>query len=547
MQLPQTAGFVDKDGRRTTAQRIRRWLLGAALALGGGVLAAAQAGPVTQPILTTATATPSMSHVEQPPTGNVRTWNLRQTPIVEVVRRVRDAVVNIHSERTVRAAGGDELFPNSSSQSRVNGMGTGILIDARGYIVTNQHVVEDVALIRVRLADGTAANARVVARDSECDLALLKIDVDRALPTLPLGTTRDLMVGETVVAIGNAYGYEHTVTVGVVSAVSRDVSLNKEVSYKALIQTDASINPGNSGGPLLNLHGELIGVNVAIRAGAQGIGFAIPVDTMIRVAGRMLASRAPQGSVRSRLGLSVKDEVHLAPPGSSPGETASLALGSRGLSRSSSTAARAGLERGDILLAAGGTSIATSLDLERALFDRPGGERVALRYRRNGGEKTVEVALESGRGTGIEQAANVAGDPIWQKLGLRLRPVGGEVVKRSMPQFRGGLMITEVRPDSPAERSGVQRGDILVGLHKFEMLSNENVHYVLNQPESADFAAAQVLRSAEQSAARRQVPTRRLIPSANPNPGLAATGRGALVCAPLPVAAKRIITLSNNV
>ncbi len=106
----------------------------------------------------------------------------------------------------------------------------------------------------------------MLARDPECDLALLKIDADRPLPTIPLGTARDLMVGETVIAIGNAYGYEHTVTVGVVSAVSRDVSLNKEVSYKALIQTDASINPGNSGGPLLNIHGELIGVNVAIRA-----------------------------------------------------------------------------------------------------------------------------------------------------------------------------------------------------------------------------------------------------------------------------------------
>src|SRR5207253_11082349 len=143
------------------------------------------------------------------------------------------------------------------------------------YIVTNQHVVEDVNVIRIRLSDGTSQNAAVIARSQEADLALLKIDTAGPLPTVPLGTASDLMVGETVVAIGNAYGYEHTVTVGVVSAVSRDVTLNKEVSYKALIQTDASINPGNSGGPLLNIRGELVGVNVAIRAGAQGIGFAI--------------------------------------------------------------------------------------------------------------------------------------------------------------------------------------------------------------------------------------------------------------------------------
>ena len=167
-------------------------------------------------------------------------------------------------------------------------MGTGIIIDPRGYIITNQHVVEDVNSLRVRLADGTSLAARVVARDRDADLALLKVDAGASLPVVPLGTASDLMVGETVIAIGNAYGYEHTVSVGVVSAVGRDVALNKEVSYKALIQTDASINPGNSGGPLLNINGELIGVNVAIRAGAQGIGFAIPVDAVIKSAAAMM-------------------------------------------------------------------------------------------------------------------------------------------------------------------------------------------------------------------------------------------------------------------
>ena len=448
------------------------WLLGTMLMPGSGVVHGEPSLPQTEPL--------------RP--GNLRSWNPRQTPIVDVVKRTRDAIVNIHSERTVRPAAGDDLFSTGSSSSRVNGMGTGILIDQRGFIVTNQHVVEDVAVIRVRLADGTSANARLVARDSECDLALLKIDVDHPLATLPLGTVRDLMVGETVVAIGNAYGYEHTVTVGVVSAVSRDVSLNKEMSYKSLIQTDASINPGNSGGPLLNVHGELIGVNVAIRAGAQGIGFAIPVDTMIRVAGRMLASRAPQGSARSRLGLAIKDEVHLAPAGSSPGETAGLRSVVVDHLEPGSAATRAGLERGDILLAAANTSISASLDLERALFDLSSGERITLRYRHNGQERTTEVALES------------LGDPIWQKLGLRMRPVGSDAVRifpavgtdsprSNSPQFRGGLIITEVRPGSAAQRSGVQRGDILVGLDKFEMLSNDNVQYVLSQSDTANSQA----------------------------------------------------------
>jgi serine protease Do len=477
---------VDKDVKRTIGEHLRRWLLGAVVVFGGGGVRAASDAPTPAPILTTAASSPSTS-LEPPSRTNPRSWNLRQSPVVDVVRRVKDAVVNIHSERTVRGSSVEEMFSGSGSRNRVNGMGTGILIDPRGYIITNQHVVEDVALIRIRLADGTTANARVLARDQECDLALLKIDVDHTLPIIPLGTTRDLMVGETVVAIGNAYGYEHTVTVGVVSATSRDVSLNKEVSYKALIQTDASINPGNSGGPLLNLHGELIGVNVAIRAGAQGIGFAIPVDTMIRAAGRMMASRAPQGSARSRLGLGVKDEVHLAAADSAPAETASLRSVVVDSIERDSTAARAGLERGDILLAAGDKPIVSSLDLERALLDRPSGERVALRYRHGGTEKTTEVALETGRSAGIEQAANGSGDAVWQKLGLRLRPVGAEAVNRSQPQFRGGLSVTEVRPDSPADRAGVHVGDILVGLHKFEMLSTDHVQFVLNHPDAATF------------------------------------------------------------
>src|SRR5262249_22969322 len=151
--------------------------------------------------------------------------------------RVKAAVVNIHSERTVKVGAADELFSLAPSQNRVNGMGTGIVIDPRGYLITNQHVVEDVSSIRVRLHDGTVLRARVLARSPEQDLPLLKITPPRPLPTMPLGTSRDLMVGETVIAIGNAYGYDHTVTVGVVSAVNRNVTLNKEVRYHALIQT----------------------------------------------------------------------------------------------------------------------------------------------------------------------------------------------------------------------------------------------------------------------------------------------------------------------
>src|SRR5207245_1309726 len=239
-------------------------------------------------------------------TGRAWAGDPRRTPVVEAVDRVRAAVVNIRGERTVMGPASEELFPLSPSENRINGMGTGVLVDPRGYIVTNHHVVEDVHVIRVRLGDGSTYSARVLARDPDGDLALLKIDAGRPLPVMPLGTANDLMIGETVIAIGNAYGYEHSVTVGVVSALKRDVVLNKEVSYKGLIQTDASINPGNSGGPLLNVNGELVGVNVAIRAGAQGISFAIPVDSVIKSVAGMISIRKRNGTWH---GIVAKDKV----------------------------------------------------------------------------------------------------------------------------------------------------------------------------------------------------------------------------------------------
>jgi serine protease Do len=404
-----------------------------------------------------------------------RDWNLRQTPIVDVVKRVRGAVVNIHSERTVALT--EELLSTAPAQNRVNGMGTGIIIDPRGYIITNQHVVDEVSLLRVRLADGTNAAARIVARDSETDLALLKIDVNKPLQTMPLGTASDLMVGETMVAIGNAYGYEHTVTVGVVSALGRDVTLNKEVSYKQLIQTDAAINPGNSGGPLLNIHGDLIGVNVAIRAGAQGIGFAIPVDTMIRVAADMMANRVRGGAP---LGLVLKNEVQTNRDDAGPQRQAVVDRVD-----ANTPAGKAGVQRGDVVLRLGDQPVATGLDVERGLLEHASGDKVALLVRRNGTEQKLELALESGRAPVALSVAN--NDVAWRKLGVRLQPTAPEDVTRTHPQLHGGMLIVDVRPESAAGKVGLQRGDILIGLHQWEMLTQDNILFVLNHPDLATF------------------------------------------------------------
>jgi serine protease Do len=371
-------------------------------------------------------------------------------------------------------------------------MGTGVIVDPRGYILTNQHVVEDVNSIRVRLTDGTNHIATLLARDTESDLALLKIDAGRMLPTVPLGTASDLMVGETVIAIGNAYGYEHTVTVGVVSAVKRDVTLNKEITYKSLIQTDASINPGNSGGPLLNINGEMVGVNVAIRAGAQGISFAIPVDTMIRVTADMLSVRKRRnlwhGLVyhdhlcdgQTDVKLSSKDQPEAERDGKELPEWKRELVVDR--VEADSPALQAGLAAGDVVVKAGEKEINCGLELERTLLDRRAGEKVSLVVRRKGTPKNVELVLQSTERTGASAA-----DLVWRKLGVRLQPVNAEVVVRVSPQLHGGMMVVEVEANSLGEKSGIQRGDILVGLHQWETLTMDNVAYVMTHPDLPNF------------------------------------------------------------
>ncbi len=397
----------------------------------------------------------------------------RRSAIVQAVERAKPAVVNIHSERSARGpAAIDELFANSPSQNRTNGMGTGIVIDPRGYIVTNHHVVEEVSIIRCRLSDGAAHIARVLARDREHDLALLKIDSAKPLQTLPLATSADLMIGETVVAIGNAYGYEHTVTVGIISALKRDVVLNKDVSYKSLIQTDASINPGNSGGPLLNIDGEVIGVNVAIRAGAQGISFAIPVDQMVQVVGDLLASRRKNELTP---GLFCRNRVDLTKDAPRFLEVERvLAEG---------PAAKAGIKNGDVILQAGGLAAASTIDFERALIDLKPGETLPLRIRRGEAELGIALKLE---GVTPPPAVSVA-DRAWRQFGFKLASAGIELVNLSNPTLRGGMMVTEVDPDSPAAKAGIRAGDILVGLHKWETISPENVAYILNHAELGSF------------------------------------------------------------
>ncbi len=412
---------------------------------------------------------------------------MRKTDVVRAFDRVKHAVVNIHSERTVSSPSVD-VYSITPHQNRVNGMGTGIIIDPRGFIITNYHVVEDVSLLRIRLWDGTSYNAAIMARNPELDLALIKIDAPQPLPTIPIGSSQDLMIGEVVIAVGNAFGYEHTVSQGIIAAVKRDVTLNKDMAYKSLIQTDAAINPGNSGGPLVNILGDCVGVNVAIRAGAQNIGFAIPVDQMVKAAADMLRSRRRYGTYD---GLQVRDSVEVT------GETP---IRSVVLDRAdtNSPAARAGLKTGDVLLQIADTKIACSFDVERALIERKAGESLPIVYRRDQQEQRTDLVMSGPDSpfrvvskqptpTAATTTSSAPADPVWNKLGMQLAPAGEDTVTKVNKGLKGGLEITNVGADTAAYKAGIRKGDILVGLHTWEMLTIENVQYVLSHPDLGTF------------------------------------------------------------
>lgn len=416
----------------------------------------------------------------------------RQTPTVRAIQRVVPSTVNIHSEK--RARTGDALTP---AGKKVNGMGTGIIVDERGYIVTNYHVVQDVDSLQVTLHDSSTYAARVVSFDSREDLAVIKISADRSLPVMPMGTSSDLLLGEDVLAVGNAFGYPHTVTRGIVSALGRDVEVNDEQAYRNLVQIDAAINPGNSGGPLINLDGDVVAINVAIRAGAQKIGFAIPIDDARRTIARLLDIERINSNFHGltthdfKQGADRKLIVDAADP--------------------NSPAAQAGLQAGDVVLEAGSIPVVDAADFERALLGRNPGEAIPVKVRRNGSEQqlalniaklngarsvagrqkvqTAMVTPAAGSATPAPAAATVAtGDRAWDILGLKLKPLATGNGTLEGQSYRGGMVVSEVRPGSTAAKNGIRVGDVLVGLHVWETVTQDNVDYVLKNPQIQTFS-----------------------------------------------------------
>jgi serine protease Do len=291
---------------------------------------------------------------------------------VEAVQKARTSVVTV-------------IIPKTQYQTR-DTTGTGVIIDERGYIVTNRHVVAGRQTVGVRLYDGRQFNGEVILSSPSHDLAIVRISTGFALKAMRLAPVSDLMVGETVIAIGHPYGYTNTVSVGIISALGRTITMPTGEVLSGLIQTDAAINPGNSGGPLLNINGELIGINNAIRDGAQGIAFAINAGTVRDlVATRLSALRIS----RVGHGLECKEKV--------VGETGDRQFVVVGAVYQATPAAQAGLRPGDEILTVGDREVANSFDVERSLWDRQPGQQVTMKVRRQGKDMLVKLTLADGR------------------------------------------------------------------------------------------------------------------------------------------------------
>jgi serine protease Do len=401
----------------------------------------------------------------------------RETPEVKAVKRALPAVGNIHTEKS--ASPQNAVFASDKGR-KINGMGTGIVVDERGYMITNYHVIADVDTIRVDFHDKSSYIARKLNVDRENDLALIKIEPSRPLREMPSGTSSDLMLCEKVIAIGNAFGYQNSVTVGYISALARDVEANETQFYRNLIQTDAAINPGNSGGPLVNLNGEVIGINVAIRAGSQKIGFAIPIDDARKTIARLMNIEQIE---RTYHGLIAKDVKN--------GSSRMLIVDGV---HPDSPAALAGLKHGDVIVKAGHVDVTDGVDLERGFLGHPAGDKIEITLKRNEKLETASIALTTYTGGRVSLTPEIAvapqtsGDPtvderFWQQLGIKvtvLPPAQKHVVG---PKYRGGMRVVEVRADGPAAANGIQKGDILVGLDKWETLSSDNVLWILTQQQ----------------------------------------------------------------
>ena len=446
-----------------------------------------------------------------------------QTQVLDITDNFKDAVVNvantsgkavvsISTERTQRLGtrqyyystpfddffGGDEFFRRffdeffgqvPQREFKQRGLGSGTIIDAQVYILTNEHVISGADKIVVTLSDGRKFDAQIQGKDSRSDLAVIKINA-RNLPATPLGDSDNLRIGDWVVVIGNPFGFalenpEPTVPAGVVSALHRSLGRTsmRDRNYNDLIQTDAAINPGNSGGPLVNLKGEVIGINVAIfttSGGYQGVGFAIPINNAKRIISRLIAGKK---ILYGWLGVTVQDVTEdLAQYFGLPDTTGALVAGVL----ENSPAEKARIQEGDVIRKFAGQDIESVRQLLSVVSKTEAGQKVKVVIWRDRRERTVEVQVTE-RPEDLSQIVPSKEEEIvadtWR--GITVEQINAELAKRFGLTQSEGVVIVDVEPGSPAYRAGLMPGDVIIKIEGIDINSLSDYQRAISRVKGA--------------------------------------------------------------
>jgi len=389
----------------------------------------------------------------------------------DLAKTASPTVVNIRTVKTIKGGGRvyrhffnspfgkedpfhdffDKFFGNEFQRDfKQRSLGSGFIIDKEGYIITNNHVIEDADKIKVKLKNGKEFDAEIVGRDPNTDIALIKIKSKNNLPFVKLGDSDALKVGQWVVAIGSPFGLEHTVTAGIISAKGRIIGSGP---YDDFIQTDASINPGNSGGPLINMKGEVIGINTAIIASGQGIGFAIPINHAKRIVDQLKSS----GEVtRGWLGVAIQNlsEELAEYYGIKEGKGVLVTEVFPG-----DPADEAGIKPKDIVLSINGKKVENTRELSKLIADTSVGDTVKIKILRNGIEKTFPVKIVKRKDERVASQTPSKGNDY--ELGIRVSELTPEITRRFNISETGGVIVIDVESESQGAEAGVRIGDII--------------------------------------------------------------------------------------
>lgn len=415
----------------------------------------------------------------------------------DLAEKTGSAVVNINTVKTVdtdqrqrlfeqfRDKGGpfEDFFDNFErffqQQPRTQrSLGSGFIISSDGFIVTNNHVIEGADEVSVTLQGEENYTAEIVGRDPDTDLALLKIDPDEKLPTLKFGDSEKIRIGEWVVAIGNPFGLDHSVTAGIISAKGRIIGAGP---YDDFLQTDASINPGNSGGPLLNLEGEVVGINTAIVAAGQGIGFAVPSNMAQRIIEQLKTGEKIR---RGWLGVSIQnlDDDMATALGLKEPRGALVANSMPG-----EPAAKAGVKTGDVILAVNGANVEDTNELLRKVAEIKPGEKVRLTIWRNQDTQYIDVTLGERDSDALTNGQTPSPQPdggAKSEIGLTMRPVNDREAQALGLESPKGLLVTDVAADSPAGKANIAPGDVILEINQQAISSVSAFEKVLKEEGS---------------------------------------------------------------